>query len=96
MLPRRRDRKSSVAEASDGRDHERRVTRLPRCLVGWTDEKVRALFRVRSYLYFLESVDKPTLLVRNLLILSRAQANHAFGNLSTAEHGAAADGRLGV
>jgi hypothetical protein len=65
-------------------------------LIGWTDEKVKALFRARSYLYFLESVDKPTLLVRNLLILSRAQASDAFGNLSTAEHVASANRRLGV
>jgi hypothetical protein len=46
--------------------------------IGWSDEKVRAMFRARAYLHFLESVDKPTLLVRNLLILSREQADEAF------------------
>jgi hypothetical protein len=47
-------------------------------LIGWTDEKVRAMFRARSYLHFLESVGKPTILVSNLLILTRRQALQAF------------------
>lgn len=46
--------------------------------VGWTADKVRAMFRARAYLHFLEAVDKPTLLVRNLLILSREQADQVF------------------
>jgi len=47
-------------------------------MVAWTEEKLRAMFRARSYLFFLESVDKPTMTVRNLLILSRNQADRAF------------------
>ena len=47
-------------------------------VVGWTEDKLRARFRARAYLHFLESVDKPTLVARNLLILSRAQADRAF------------------
>lgn len=48
-------------------------------VIGWTEEKLRATFRARAYLHFLEAVDKPTMLVQNLLILSRAQADQAFG-----------------
>jgi hypothetical protein len=29
-------------------------------LVGWTDTKIRSLFRARAYLHFLEDVDDPT------------------------------------
>jgi hypothetical protein len=47
-------------------------------LVGWTEEKVSALFRARAYLHFLEDVSKPTLLVRNLVIMRRDQAQHLF------------------
>jgi hypothetical protein len=46
--------------------------------IGWNEGKVHAMFRARAYLYFLESVDKPTMRVANLLILSRDQANEAF------------------
>jgi hypothetical protein len=47
-------------------------------LVAWTDDKLRAMFRARSYLEFLESRGKPTMAVRNLLILTRNQADRAF------------------
>jgi hypothetical protein len=48
-------------------------------LIGWSEEKVRAMFRTRGYLHFLRSVDKPSMPVGNLLILSRAQALAVFG-----------------
>jgi hypothetical protein len=48
-------------------------------LIGWTDKKVRNLFRARSYLHFLEQADKPTLLARNIMIIGRDQAETLFG-----------------
>lgn len=47
-------------------------------LIGWTDAKVHAMFRVRRYLHFLQQVDKPVMPVKNLLIISREQAIATF------------------
>jgi hypothetical protein len=47
-------------------------------IIGWTEDKVRAMFRARNYLQFLERVEKPTIAMGNLLILSREQALRAF------------------
>ena len=47
-------------------------------IIGWTEDKVRAMFRARNYLRFLERVEKPTISMGNLLILSREQASRAF------------------
>lgn len=42
-------------------------------VVGWTEDKVRALIRLRRYLLFLASVRKPTLDVDNLFVLTKQQ-----------------------
>lgn len=47
-------------------------------VVGWTEDKVRALVQVRQYLAFLGSVGKPTIIVENLLILTREQVLATF------------------
>jgi len=47
-------------------------------LIGWTADKVRALFRARKYLHFLTRVGKPAIAVGNLLVLGRDQARDVF------------------
>ena len=47
--------------------------------IGWTDAKVKAMFRVRRYLNFLRRVEKPGMPVDNLLIVSRTQALALLG-----------------
>lgn len=49
-------------------------------VIGWTDDKVRALFRARKYLQFLRRVGKPAIAVGNLLVLSRTQARDVFNS----------------
>lgn len=49
-------------------------------VIGCTDEKVRAMFRVRQYLRHLGDVRKPTIWLVNLLILGRKQAIEAFNS----------------
>lgn len=41
--------------------------------VGWTEEKVRAFVKLRTYLLYLASVGKNTFHPKNLLVLSREQ-----------------------
>jgi hypothetical protein len=47
-------------------------------VIGWTEDKVKAVFRARRYLHFLKRVDKPAIAVGNLLVLSRDQARDLF------------------
>lgn len=42
-------------------------------VVGWTEDKVKALVQLRRYLHFLSEVQKPSMPVDNLVILGRAQ-----------------------
>lgn len=46
--------------------------------VGWTDDKVRALVRLRAYLHFLATAGKPTFGTHNLLILSGEQLEYCL------------------
>ena len=62
-------------------------------VIGWTDEKVRAMFRVRQYLRYLGDARKPTIGLGNLLILGRKQAIEAFGSNCHCLTNAKADGR---
>jgi hypothetical protein len=48
--------------------------------IGWTDEKVRAFVRLRSYLLYLSQVGKNTFHAYNLIVLSRTQM------MNTIEH----------
>lgn len=46
--------------------------------VGWTDEKVKAFIKLRSYLLYLGAVGKNTFKPANLLVLSPGQFLHAI------------------
>jgi len=47
-------------------------------VIGWTEEKVRALVRLQAYWDFLRSVGKNTFETKNLLILSPVQFRQAI------------------
>ena len=47
-------------------------------IIGWTEEKVRALVRLQAYWDFLRSVGKNTFETKNLVILSPYQFRHSI------------------
>lgn len=47
-------------------------------VIGWTEEKLRALIKLQSYWDFLRSVDKPTFYALNLILLSPNQLIQAI------------------
>lgn len=49
-------------------------------LVGWTEEKVKALVKLQAYWDFLQSVNKNSFATKNLMILSPEQLRAAFEN----------------
>jgi hypothetical protein len=51
--------------------------------IGWTDEKVRAFVKLRSYLLYLSQVGKNTFHPLNLIVLSRAQMIDVIEQLSS-------------
>lgn len=59
--------------------------------VGWTEEKVRAFVKLRTYLLYLASVGKNTFHPINLLVLSREQLVKTIERLEQAQQGAPPD-----
>lgn len=49
-------------------------------VIGWIEEKVRALVKLQSYWSFLSSVGKNTYRTQNLLIMNPTQFNEALSS----------------